>query len=412
MNPKLLKEPQESFVPKPTAKTAKRTRSDEMWLLFVKACGGRCCVCFNDGPLHRGHIQRHADGGLAIFENLIPLCKSCNSKYKSGFTPDGRKEGWRDAFLKLLLAEMNLGIMCKHIQSCADTSLGDKPVKTTGFMDLQNVEFVPQFHYKTHAPHTSTPQPLSPSSAERLMWDLIKRSEQNAIPPKPPYKKRQDAMMLAAIKHGHDAFRIAGEEFLRREPWIIDERGNGIIQQDSWQHFCDCFVMYLADGRARRVRLAAQEMEARKRELEWQERQRVYERECRWKEFLRVATVPAFDGLTQEEDAFVSTVAAEKAAGPRDLTEEEFERSRDICQRYLICLRKKLISQVGALIKATHREDWSDRLLKLLNRTRDAKDIPTLQDCEAVAQQFAYDIKLEEPAADETVEPATDDIPF
>src|SRR5438477_11986803 len=112
----------------PTDKTrrpraAKREFEDWIWQLFVKACGERCCSCLKAVRLQRGHIQRAADGGLAAIENLIPLCKACNSKYKDGFTPDDRPADWHDTFVKLFLAETRLGICVENMYTSPQTVL-------------------------------------------------------------------------------------------------------------------------------------------------------------------------------------------------------------------------------------------------------------------------------------------------
>jgi hypothetical protein len=368
----------------PDKTTVKRRPVDSwFWELFVRACGGRCCVCSKDGALHRGHIQRHADGGEPIFENLIPLCKSCNSKYKGGFTPDGRPAGWRDVFLKLLLAEMNLGIMCKHIQTCVDTSLAGKPPETTGLMDLRNVEFVFQIHYSTRNARTPTSRPMRPVVAEKLIWALFEKSRENPIPPKPPLRKRQDQMKQLAIRCGSEAFKIAGDQFLREEPcpWVVGGEERGYAQADSWQHFCDCFPMYLEAGQKRAARIAKEEKLRWERERVQQEESRIAASEHRWRDYLLVAAVPSYPGIPEADWEYATAVAAQQAANAevQDVTDERIERSLAVFRRYklhkadeLLTEKQKLrhlLTQCGRWAKrydTDAQQDYAKRMRDLL----------------------------------------------
>jgi HNH endonuclease len=318
-----------------------------MWLLFEKACGGRCCICSNDGPLHRGHILRHADGGTAVFENLIPLCKSCNSKYKNGFTPDARPADWRDVFLKLLLAQMSLGIMYRYIQPCTSTSLADKIIENNGFLDLQAVKFAHQSDYKVHQAGTRTVQPMRAADATKLMWRLFDKGKQNAIPPKRPFAKRQDAMKLLAIRHGEVAFMLAGEEFLLEQPWVLgsEERGGAAAASDSWLHFCESFDGYLADARARAVRLAQQAKIDRERKLADDAQGVVYERRMRWNSYIRTADVPHWPGMLDGDAAIIADVAARKAAQPQDITNEQYEQSLAVFRRWTFFKKDELLDE-------------------------------------------------------------------
>src|SRR5580704_6759612 len=70
------------------------------------ACGGCCCICrVNDGrKLVCGHLDRAKDGGPATMPNIMPICKSCNGKFKGGPTPDERPDEWFDRFIEILRA--------------------------------------------------------------------------------------------------------------------------------------------------------------------------------------------------------------------------------------------------------------------------------------------------------------------
>jgi hypothetical protein len=345
-------------MPDKTPDRRKPTRIDNAtWQLFVKACGGLCCVCREDKKLHRGHIQRYADGGTENYENLIPVCKSCNSKYKGGFTPDGRPANWRDTFCKLFLTEMRVGIMCQHVQPCVNISLSDQPAEKNGFIDLQNVEFVLDYHlYKRDVQRH---EPLSPPQAEKLVWALFDRSKREFIPPRRPNKKRIDAMKLLAIRHGHEAFWLGGEQFLREGDWISDE-DRGITYQDSWQHFCDSFDKYLSDGKKRAVRLAEQAAVEREKDKVRKAEGLAHARQMTWNDYIRTADVPAWPGMSAGDAEFVAALAAEKVSAnglAQDVTDERHERSLAIYRRWKFYKDDELRAE---------KQKLRDRLLKIV----------------------------------------------
>ncbi len=327
----------------------RQTRIDDTtWQLFVRACGGRCCECRKDKELQQGHLQRHADGGQLIFENLIPLCKSCNAKHSKEFTRDSRPDDWRDAFFKLLLAENGIGLRWQPHAQGGNHIGAMQAADATAFVDLQQLKFVEKNSYITTCEQLPPTEPLSESAARALLRQLFEKSKECAIRPKRAFAKRQDQMMLFAIRNGSEAFRIAGEEFLRESPcpWVVgDENRGGYAQADSWQHFCESFDDYLKDGRARRVRIAAQERKAEADRKEAEIRTAEAARAVRWSDYIRI-DVPPWPEITEEDKTFVLAVAAEKAdAGSevRDVSDERLNQSYAVFRRYKSCERDALI---------------------------------------------------------------------
>jgi hypothetical protein len=349
---------------KTTAKPRSRV-DDVVWRLFVQACEGLCCVCLKEKrPLHRGHIQRHEDGGTTAFENLIPVCKSCNSKYKGGFTPDRRPEGWRDTFVKLLLAEMGLGIMCAHIKPCVHTSADGQAIENTALVDLQTVKFVQQIHYSTHDAHTSSKQRMTAADATKLIRRLVNKGKQCAIPPKRPFAKRQDTMKLLAIQRDEVAFMQAGEEFLLEQPWIngSEERGGASAASDSWLHFCDSFDDYLADARARAARRAQQAKVDHERKLADEERGVLYKRRQRWNDYIRTADVPHWPAMLDGDAHIIADVAARKASQPQDITSEQYELSLAVFRRWKIFKSDEILGEKQRLrVKLAQCAAWAAR---------------------------------------------------
>jgi HNH endonuclease len=320
------------------AEKKRSQRIDEVtWQLFVRACGGRCCACGREKKLEQGHIQRHADGGRLVFENLIPLCKPCNGKHSRGFTRDSRPAGWRDAFWKLMLAENQVALGWQHPKPGANTLADAKSIENKGFLDMDSVEFVAKSNYSTPTADTPTTRPMCEREARSLMWNLFDRSNSCTFPPKRPLARRQDQMMSLAMRNGRQDFEMAGGAFLREEPWVVGDvnRGSGYAQADSWAHFCDSFDGYLKDGQARRLRDAAR---AELRKVEDAKRAAediVYLRQKRWNDYMLAARVQPWPDMTPEDRTFVAELVAEKAAGEvRDVSEERLEQSLLLHRRW------------------------------------------------------------------------------
>ncbi len=55
---------------------------EKIWLKFFNTIEGECYCCKTKLTMrsyHCGHIISEHNGGLSTLENLIPICKSCNS---------------------------------------------------------------------------------------------------------------------------------------------------------------------------------------------------------------------------------------------------------------------------------------------------------------------------------------------
>jgi hypothetical protein len=270
------------------------------WNILVAACGSKCCVCGGlpvaVGPLKQGHIQRHADGGPVIFENLIPVCQKCNRKYNQGFTPDGRPDGWRDIFWPALMAENSTEIVKNTLGNLS----GSEPTENKGLEKMESVHFglVSRYRASEACPLIlQHPGPLA-HEGRAAMWKLVRKALDTPQPPNLPYRPRQDAMTQAAILHGLSVFHWAGEAFLWHKSWIMDEE-KGMVFADSWQHFCDSFDFFVEDGRALAARAA-------KKKLEDEEARRQAEKEAKESELIRADKVkqraaeqPAIDQLMQ-----------------------------------------------------------------------------------------------------------------
>ena len=333
----------------------------------MRACGGRCCECGANEKLQQGHIHRHADGGQLVFENLIPLCKSCNAKHSKGFTRDSRPSGWRDVFFKVFMAANGIALGWQPPKPGGNHIATGQNADTTGFVDLENVKFVAKSSYMTTCADTPTAQPMSEKEARDLLWELFEKSKECTTQPKRPLRKRQDELKLFAIRNGQDDFRIAGEEFLRESPctWVAGDEGRGgYAQADSWQHLCESFDAYLKDGRARIVRKAKQEEMKKEFDLKEAEVRKANARSSRWTDYIRVAEVPPWPGITEDDKEFLSTVTSEKAAGEcRDVSEENLARSYAILRRVKFVSSEELLEEKRKLRKKLKQcAEWAKQL--------------------------------------------------
>lgn len=52
----------------------------KQWVEMKAAYGGRCAYCGNRRPLERDHVVPLSKGGPHTASNIVPACKSCNSR--------------------------------------------------------------------------------------------------------------------------------------------------------------------------------------------------------------------------------------------------------------------------------------------------------------------------------------------
>lgn len=128
-------------------------------------------------------------------------------------------------------------------------------------------------------------------------------------------------------------FQIAGDDFLRQAPWVLDA-DRETVQQDSWLHLDDSFAMFLEEGRERLARIAEREKEQRERDRVTAAESKIATRERRWKDYLLPATVPEWPGMPDTDREYRDAVMADKDADLREVTEENLERSYAVLCRY------------------------------------------------------------------------------
>lgn len=72
------------------------------WRLIQELFGGRCAYCKEiKSPLSIDHVISFSRGGLHIWQNVVPACRSCNSK-KGGSERTGSRGRLAERMINLI----------------------------------------------------------------------------------------------------------------------------------------------------------------------------------------------------------------------------------------------------------------------------------------------------------------------
>lgn len=244
---------------------------DDIWTLFVEACGNRCCAdCMTEMPVHRlqkGHVHRYADLSPATLDNLIPVCADCNGKYSLKDTPDRRPPDWRSRFLKLLAGRWNLSVYRKKA-GAGVSEAGEGVASLSQPQDADSAIVIPwaeiEFRYQSEVPtRVATGVSLPPTEKDITIAvrDAMRRGKDHDI--SLPSGKVQSDMRRLATFWTPRVFLAAVTEYLAQH----DMRGADarlFPPYHEWERFCDAntFQIFLADHKTRTDRVAAEAKEA------------------------------------------------------------------------------------------------------------------------------------------------------
>ena len=396
------------------------------WELYVQACGGRCGACSAAGvKLERGHIVPHAFGGTDGLENLLPLCLRCNKKYLKKETPDKRPADWRERFFLLIGHVLQPQISVSQEKGLCSLIPTTKQTENSMVIDWQNTEFSVSTEVFTQSCDDVYQQ------AKAAVREMVTRSRE--LEPKPfrPTAKRQEQMKDLAITRGVKAFRIAGEEFLREMPWVLDER-RGSAHHDSFLHFCESFDFYVEDGTKRAKRLAEQGKLQRERDRVQQEAATIAQRESRLAKYLRAAKVPTdWPGIPDgDPEVIAAAVAAAKDASIKDVDESLLEQSIGVQRRYKIYRTDALLAEKNkirhlmtkcARIAAEQYNDVENQkavaaqIKNVLDWVDGSPDIAYLRRVDGAVADLCASLGLlpdGTPYPDSVLDPESGDIPF
>lgn len=243
------------------SKKRQRQQHDDLWNLYVQACGSLCGACREDRPPYqRGHIQRDADGGPGDLSNLIPICKRCNGIYSKTTTPDHRPASWKSDFIRLLIQHFGLGITWHATSPSGTPHTGTASAENERFIPLEEVDFRPDSRYLPAYVDTNIP---SQGEVEAAVETLVRLGRKEDVTIPPPPSATLDKLRGLVRTFGTKAFVAVGKEFLASGDWF-DSRGNfteRLMRGQEWERFCGNFVMYQGDW-LRRLKREAAEAEA------------------------------------------------------------------------------------------------------------------------------------------------------
>lgn len=332
----------------------RRPRGEWFWQAMVAACGNHCCGpdCKVTGPLEQGHIEPHGDGHGDDPENLIPLCRKCNAKYKKLRTPEGRPEGWRERFMQLIGYSIQPKFITVHENLSCYLKTASERTDSNEVILWQKPEFDPKTELFTSSQVTRR--------TAVLLVEQIKREAEKKNPS--PYlpKANRGAQLVKLAEGDPDTFLLTCREFLLRKHF---QRDDGAIRDDSWGPLCDNYLTYKEWDAERRAEQNANAERVRQ-EREENQRQRTM-----WN-FREVLTVPTdWPGLTAADLETIEWVKTHENPNA-----DEMERSQEVMRRYRFAIS-------DAKIEQRKLEDTRKRMIYALERLRATDDKQTPDGC-------------------------------
>lgn len=147
----------------------RRARGEWCWEMQVVACGGTCCAPLEDrrhceGRIEQGHIVPEAEGGDDNPDNLIPLCRKHNRKYRKLRAPDSRPAGWRERYIQLLAHDVQPRFCVPHEKFDSRVIAASSATENTDVIAWPQPDFAAANSLYT-----------SPSAARRAAVTLVER---------------------------------------------------------------------------------------------------------------------------------------------------------------------------------------------------------------------------------------------
>jgi hypothetical protein len=291
-----------------------------IWNIFVEACGSRCSACGGEkGKLERGHRIPHAIGGVESWDNLTPVCRSCNNKNKKRETPvTFRPADYLERFYILLGERLRPQISCSTVNGRGYLIHSKEPAEKKQVIGWKKAENgLPDSLLTRSSDTTTRPE------AERIVERLITVARSKSPRPNLPFPSAKTDLLQLAMKHGRQQFDLAAEGFLADEAWRLPGKDLEVMH-DSWLPLTGNFEHFVGIGGKHRVALE----QRKRREAEESQRQRVLNRASRWEAFLLAAKCTDWPGMTDEDRTFIAAVRSETEL--RDVSEDELDRAQHV----------------------------------------------------------------------------------
>jgi len=379
----------------------KKRRPVDAWYfdLLIEACGNKCGACGKhqrdlEHPLERGHIKLHADGGEVDPENIMPVCRGCNKKYTKSDTPfDHLPPNYLKKLAVMILRRFNPQIPCRMVDNPRRMVLTNEPDENTVLIDWFTGDFALRTEVSTRPHHTS------PHDRRRVVDEMVieARNQFAEHPPAYPTIVRQSKLQGLVDDHGEQHFKNVARFYFMKQPWIAPD---GRWRDDAWGQLADGFSMVEREYRAAEKRRIAGLAEQAKRARESAEKDGVRRLETRWAEYLQIATLKMWDGITDDDREFIEQAAADKGAALREVDDEDIERGREVLFRHnerekvvLYGEKIRLLDRLNKLSKLDVHDEYVQEIKWNAEGINGAKDLEYLEaienrGIEPIAQQL------------------------
>jgi hypothetical protein len=334
-----------------------------------------------------GHLESDNDGGAADFYNIMPICKSCNSKFKEMPTPDERPDGWVERFIELIRAGQPAQANSKQVNLLSSSQNNENS-------DVRNV----LGSNETLKTHYITCPNLPAQIVQQIFEESADWGANDGVPsPKTMSMPRRAELEQRVRDSSPEDFRIAAAQFRRDKPWLTGDDRHPYASNDSWAELAmsHSFKRLVKRGREFETRVAA-------------ENEKAYAklRENDWAQYLRVADVPIWEGIPGDDKALVEAAIADKNSAVRSIDDKTMRQCREIPERYDAYVGRLIYKFRGELYTPYNRDghkdsrlaklhhraatlkvnrfEWNVRFAELRDRIADTKSMKVLQDCAAV----------------------------
>jgi hypothetical protein len=307
-----------------------------VWDIFVEACGSRCAVCGDPNvKLERGHVIPHKLDSLESYDNLLPVCRSCNAKHKKQETPTKyRPADYLEVFYIKLGQALRPQISCIQRDS--------KWVHVPSSWPLENkhvIAWEPAENGQSNPLYQRSYDTMTRREAEIEVNRLI-TAARHKVPPSPlPIPDTRTGLINLAMQHGRQ-FHIAGTGFLADMPWVVPGR-DGEVNNYAWVQFTANFEIFLAEG----IKVQQAASERKRRDAEQREKDAATDRQRRWDKFQLAAKCTDWPDMTGEDRVFIAAVRLETEL--RDVSDGELERAKGIRLRELVAKRQVVANRIA-----------------------------------------------------------------
>ena len=326
------------------------------------ACGGCCCICRrSDVKLVRGHLTLGKNGGPATMPNIMPICSSCNGKFRDSTTPDERPDGWFGRFILRLISDYKAsGYPVTKIFEQVNLLATTQSIDSIGITNSPESTATKKSNYNTC---TLTPTHSPGEIVQEIFEHSADWGANDGEPPPRPFSMKERGELEQRVRDSSvDDFRLAAKEFQLKKAWLTGDERHPYASNNSWAE------MVMPHSYKRLVKLGR---ERAAREAAAKEFERIETRRIAWGDYLRVADVPKWPGMPADDEALIDAAIADKVAEPSDVDMKTRERCREVWDNYhrhkygvLEAFRRELFTE-------NDTREFRSRLAQLWRKSKD-----------------------------------------